>query len=101
MDHGRDHFGRLQLWGVTGWELHQALVAEYAYRHRSRFDTVWWVRAEQPTTLVGDYADQASALGLPQADDQATVTQIVELLGWLPLTLEQAGADVRETPVAR
>ena len=32
-----------------------------------RFDTVWWVRAEEPTTLVGDYAELAIALGLPEA----------------------------------
>jgi hypothetical protein len=167
-----------------------ALATEYAYRYRSQFDTVWWVRAEQPATLVGDYAGLAGALQLPgagQADqqlavlavrrwleehdrwllildnadapntptglkvplarlvdllprvlhgqvlvtsrdasweehaalaelevfssteamafllgrsgssDHATAIQIVELLGWLPLALEQAGAYVRET----
>jgi tetratricopeptide (TPR) repeat protein len=167
-----------------------ALAVEYAFRYRSQFDTVWWVRAEQPTTLVGDYAGLAGALQLPGADqadqqlavvavrrwleehdrwllvldnaeapdtptglevplarlidllprvlhgqvlvtsrdasweqqaalaelevftlteavafllarsgsnDQATATQIVELLGWLPLALEQAGAYIRET----
>jgi tetratricopeptide (TPR) repeat protein len=167
-----------------------ALAVEYAYRYRSQFDTVCWVRAEQPATLVGDYAGLAGALQLPgagQADqqlavvavrrwleehdrwllvldnaeapdtptglevplaqlidllprvlhgqvlvtsrdasweeqaalaelevftlteavafllarsgsnDQATATQIVELLGWLPLALEQAGAYIRET----
>jgi hypothetical protein len=40
------------------------LATEYAYRHRSQFDTVWWVRAEQPATLVGDYAGLAGALQL-------------------------------------
>jgi hypothetical protein len=44
-----------------------ALAVEYAYRHRSGFDTVWWVRAEEPASLVGDYADLATALGLPEA----------------------------------
>jgi len=167
-----------------------ALAVEYAFRYRSQFDTVWWVRAEQPATLVGDYAGLAGALQLPGADqadqqlavvavrrwleehdrwllvldnaeapdtptglevplaalvdvlprvlhgqvlvtsrdasweaqaalaelevftlteavaflltrsgsnDQATATRIVELLGWLPLALEQAGAYIRET----
>jgi KaiC/GvpD/RAD55 family RecA-like ATPase len=44
-----------------------ALAVEYAYRHRSRFDTVWWVRAEEPASLVGDYADLATARGLAEA----------------------------------
>jgi tetratricopeptide (TPR) repeat protein len=167
-----------------------ALAVEYAYRYRSQFDTVWWVRTEQPATLVGDYAGLGGALQLPGADqadqqlaalavqrwleehdrwllvldnadapdtptglevplarlvdllprvlhgqvlvtsrdasweehaalaelevfspeeavaflldrsgssDHATATRIVELLGWLPLALEQAGAYVRET----
>jgi tetratricopeptide (TPR) repeat protein len=169
-----------------------ALAVEYAYRHRAEFDTVWWVRAEEPATLVGDLADLAVALRLPgagQADqqlavlavrrwlddhdrwllvldnaqapdtptglqaplarlidlvpqvlhgqvlvtsrdtswgehaalaelevftpeeavafllarsgssDQATAAEIAELLGWLPLALEQAGAYVRETRI--
>jgi tetratricopeptide (TPR) repeat protein len=166
------------------------LAVEYAYRQRMLFDTVWWIRAEEPATLVGDYAnlgvrcrvaesgesdqrlaamavrrwledhdrwllilDNAEApdakLGLeapldhlvgllPQVvqgqvlvttrntrweehaavaelevfspaeavrfllarsgstDEQAAAT-VAELLGWLPLALEQAGAYVRET----
>lgn len=32
------------------------LAVEYAYRQRTMFDTVWWIRAEEPATLVGDYA---------------------------------------------
>jgi hypothetical protein len=44
-----------------------ALATEYAYRHRSRFDAVWWVRAETPASLVGDYADLTTALGLQEA----------------------------------
>lgn len=166
------------------------LAVEYAYRQRTLFDTVWWIRAEEPATLVGDYANLGVACGvtttvesdqhltaqavrrwledhdrwllildnaeapdmrlgldspldravglLPQViqgqvlittrntdweehaavaelevfspaeavtfllsrsgstDEQAAV-QVAELLGWLPLALEQAGAYVRET----
>jgi tetratricopeptide (TPR) repeat protein len=32
------------------------LAVEYAYRQRMLFDAVWWIRAEEPATLVGDYA---------------------------------------------
>jgi tetratricopeptide (TPR) repeat protein len=167
-----------------------SLAVEYAYRHRGRFDTVWWVRAEHPATLLGDLTDLAVTLGLadpgeasqqlavtavrrwlddhdrwllvldnaqapdmatglevplaglvnllPQvlhgqvlvtsrdasweehaslaelevftpeeavafllarsgSSDQAAATEIAELLGWLPLALEQAGAYVRQT----
>jgi tetratricopeptide (TPR) repeat protein len=44
-----------------------ALATEYAYRHRSEFDAVWWVRAQEPATLVSDYAALAAAQGLPEA----------------------------------
>jgi hypothetical protein len=50
-----------------------ALATEYAYRQRTRFDTVWWIRAEEPTTLVGDYTDLAIARGVvasSEADQQ-------------------------------
>jgi tetratricopeptide (TPR) repeat protein len=56
-----------------------ALATEYAYRHRSEFDTVWWVRAEEPATLVGDLAELAIALRLAEAGqaDQQTAVQAV------------------------
>jgi tetratricopeptide (TPR) repeat protein len=50
---GRDgggHSGRAR-WGWVG---KTALATEYAYRHR--FDTVWWIRAQESTTLISDYA---------------------------------------------
>ncbi len=55
------------------------LAVEYAYRHRAEFDTVWWVRAEQPATLVGDLAELGAALGLAEAsqpDQQLTVAAV-------------------------
>ena len=60
-----------------------ALAVEYAYRHRSSFEVVWWVRAEEPATLVGDYAGLADALGLPEGGqaDQQQAGQAVR--GWL------------------
>jgi tetratricopeptide (TPR) repeat protein len=88
-----------------------ALAVEYAYRHRSRFDTVWWVRAEEPASLVGDYADLAGALGLAeaaQADEQVGVLAVRRWLEghdrWL-LILDNAeapdAATGLEAPLAR
>jgi TIR domain len=38
---------------------------EYAYRYRAEFDVVWWVRADQPVTLVGDYAELCLCMARP------------------------------------
>jgi class 3 adenylate cyclase/tetratricopeptide (TPR) repeat protein len=87
------------------------LAVEYAYRHRGRFETVWWVRAEQPATLLGDLTDLAVTLGLAdpaQADQQLAVAAVRRWLDdhdrWL-LVLDNAGApDVAtglDAPLAR
>jgi tetratricopeptide (TPR) repeat protein len=48
------------------------LVVEYAYRYVGVYDLVWWIRAEDPATLRGDYVELAAELGLPaEKDDQA------------------------------
>ena len=79
-----------------------ALAVEYAYRHRSQFDTVWWVRADTPATLVGDYADLAAALGVPEADqaDQSLAARAAR--GWLDAhdrwLLILDNADAPDTP---
>jgi TIR domain/NB-ARC domain len=88
-----------------------ALATEYAYRHRSQFEVVWWVRAEEPATLVGDYADLAPTLRLPEAGqaDQQLVARAVR--SWLDehdrwlLVLDNAEAPDTSTglptPLAR
>jgi hypothetical protein len=75
-----------------------ALAVEYAYRHRAEFDAVWWVRAEEPATLVGDLADLAVALRLAepgQADQQLAALAVRRWLDdhdrWL-LVLDNAQA---------
>jgi hypothetical protein len=60
-----------------------ALAVEYAYRHRAEFDTVWWVRAEEPATLVGDYAALAVALGLEQAGEADQRLATLAVRHWL------------------
>ena len=42
------------------------LALEYAYRHAGEFDLVWWLRAEEPSTLLEGYAALAALLGLAQ-----------------------------------
>jgi tetratricopeptide (TPR) repeat protein len=45
------------------------LAVEYAYRQRTLFDTVWWIRAEEPSTLVGDYANLGVACRVAAAGE--------------------------------
>ena len=54
-------------------------AVEYVYRHLDQYEAVWWVRAEQPSTLAADYAALAGPLGLPERaePDQAAVVQAV------------------------
>jgi TIR domain len=60
---------RVALTGAAGVGKTQ-LVLEYAYRHAHEFDLVWWLRAEEPTTLHEDYAALAVPLGLPEAGER-------------------------------
>jgi tetratricopeptide (TPR) repeat protein len=78
------------------------LAVEYAYRHRSGFDAVWWARAEQPATLISDLAELGVALGLAEAgqpDQQLTVAAVRRWLAdhdrWL-LVLDNTAAP--DTP---
>jgi TIR domain/NB-ARC domain len=60
-----------------------ALAVEYAYRHRAQFDTVWWIRAEEPATLVRDYADLAVALGVAEAGQADQQLAVIAVRRWL------------------
>jgi tetratricopeptide (TPR) repeat protein len=80
------------------------LAIEYAYRYRAEYPLVWWVRAEEPAALAGDYAAMAAALDLPQkeAREQAVVIEAVRRwleanTGWL-LVFDNAGEppDIRD-----
>jgi tetratricopeptide (TPR) repeat protein len=45
------------------------LAVEYAYRQRTLFDIVWWIRAEEPATLVGDYANLGVACRIAETSE--------------------------------
>jgi hypothetical protein len=77
---------RVALTGLGGVGKTQ-LAAEYAYRQRADYDLVWWIRAEQATSLLGDYAALAgqSALiaELELAKDALEEQAVVAVRGWL------------------
>jgi len=56
------------------------LVVEYAIKYACAYDLVWWIRAEDPATMRGDYVELAQELGLPaEKDDQAIAALRKEL----------------------
>ncbi|MFZ5450209.1 MAG: FxSxx-COOH system tetratricopeptide repeat protein [Thermodesulfobacteriota bacterium] len=60
------------------------LALEYAYRFALDYDLVWWVRAEDPLALAGDYAGLAVPLALPEAaaaEQEVQVTAVCQALG--------------------
>ena len=69
--HGKLTNGRVALTAVRGMGGvgKTQLALEYAYRHAGDFDLVWWLRAEEPATLLEDYAALAGPLGLAQAGE--------------------------------
>ncbi|MDO8142848.1 MAG: FxSxx-COOH system tetratricopeptide repeat protein, partial [Candidatus Brocadiales bacterium] len=59
------------------------LALEYAYRYTFEYDKVWWIRAEDTTTLAEDYSQFASAIGLPVKDIPEQSAIIREAKQWL------------------
>jgi tetratricopeptide (TPR) repeat protein len=57
------------------------LVLEYAYRHASDYELIWWVTADQPAAIPGQLVALASRLGLPEQVEQAeTVAALLDEL---------------------
>ena len=59
------------------------LALEYAWRHSSAYDIVWWLRAEDASTLSSDYTALATKLNLPKKDAKRQVIVIEAVKEWL------------------
>jgi tetratricopeptide (TPR) repeat protein len=53
------------------------LALEYAFRHANEYDGIWWLHAEEPTTLARDYVDLAPKLGVPVVTDEGQMVRQV------------------------
>lgn len=59
------------------------LAVEYAYRQRTLFDTVWWIRAEEPATLIGDYANLGVACRVAETSESDQHLVAAAVRRWL------------------
>jgi hypothetical protein len=60
-----------------------SLAVEYAYRQQAAFDVVWWVRAEEPAPLLGDFIALAGALALPERSQADPAVVVAAVRHWL------------------
>jgi hypothetical protein len=85
-------------------------AVEYTYRHRERYNAIFWVRAETQPELAAGYTEIATLLDLPEKRGQQDAivravrrwletndaSRVAEELGYLPLALEQAAAYIED-----
>ncbi|MBW7997027.1 MAG: tetratricopeptide repeat protein [Candidatus Glassbacteria bacterium] len=80
------------------------LASEFCHTHRDSYEVVWWVRAEEPTTLATDYGELAVKLGLIAEADAKLAERVDATRDWLNsngewlLVLDNAGGpgEVKE-----
>jgi hypothetical protein len=90
----REHLisGRIGAWkqvitGLGGVGKTQ-LAVKYTYSYKKAYAVIWWIRAEEPTTLASDYAELAnelgaSAIGLPESLMADQAERILKIRSWL------------------
>lgn len=64
-----------------------SLAVEYCYKYQEAYDIVWWLRAEDSSTLATDYAALAPKLNPALAD----VADVPALMEWVRDYLRQHG----------
>jgi tetratricopeptide (TPR) repeat protein len=77
------------------------VAVEYAYRHRTEYDVVWWLEAEDPAKLAADYAALAGHIedlrSVADADQPAVTAAVRQWLSrngrWLLVFDNAAGPE--------
>jgi tetratricopeptide (TPR) repeat protein len=59
------------------------IAVEHAFGRRADYDVVWWIHAQHPEVLAGDYAALAGALGLPERDHPDRQVAVAAVRRWL------------------
>jgi tetratricopeptide (TPR) repeat protein len=91
----------LALHGLPGVGKSQ-LAREYADRHAGDYDVRWWVRAEEPATILASLTELARQLGLPDNRKRAQlVAELLTELGRRRRWLLIFDSAVRQGDVAR
>lgn len=60
-----------------------SLALEYSYRFATDYNLLWWLRAEQPSSLANDYAGLAQKLELPERNALNQPEIIAAVRNWL------------------
>jgi len=59
------------------------LATQWVHDHGPGYQLSAWLRAEDPDTLAGDFADLTSALGLPESEHPDQRDRIEAVRAWL------------------
>jgi hypothetical protein len=68
--------------GLGGIGKTQAAL-EYAYRYRTNYDAILWVRADSVTSLISSLVELGNVLELPERNEQKQEAIIQAVLRWL------------------